>query len=215
LLWRNFSLWGDEDWKIDFLIDGLDKVKIPYLKKLTDSYFIQLTDKPVIIDHRRGWQGIANIEMYAEVFGELPKIICLVRNVEEIIASYKEVFRKNKRGWEYNRDMSGNVFELNYNQLKETYNSQYRDCLLFVDYKHLVSDTEFELWRIYDFLGEDIYKHDIDSIKELRSYKSVDSAYNLSGLHKIKKGVVKSKTNAHKILTTDELSKFKEFTFWN
>lgn len=214
LLWRNFSLWGDEDWKIDFLIDGLEKVKIPYLKKLTESYFSQLTDKPVIIDHRRGWQGIANIEMYAEVFGELPKIICLVRNVEEIIASYKEVFRKNKKGWEYNRDMSGNIFELNYNQLKKTYNSQYKDCLLLVDYKHLVSDTEFELWRIYDFLGEDVYKHDIDSIKELRSYKSVDSAYNLVGLHKIKKGVVKSKTNAQKILTTDELSKFKEFTFW-
>tara|TARA_Y100000310_G_C20421019_1_gene686692 strand:- start:59 stop:649 length:591 start_codon:yes stop_codon:yes gene_type:complete len=194
---------------------GLKEVKIPYLQKLTESYFDQLTDKPVVIDHRRGWQGIANIEMYSEVFGELPKIICLVRNVEEIIASYKEIFRKNKKGWEYNRDMSGNVFELNYNQLKETYNSKYRDCLLFVEYNNLVDDTEFELERIYDFIGEDIYRHNTNSVKELRAYKSVDSAYGLAGLHKIKRGVVRSKTNAQKILTTDEFSKFKEFTFWN
>ena len=111
--------------------------------------------------------------------------------------------------------MSGNVFELNYNQLKETYNSKYRDCLLFVEYNNLVDDTEFELERIYDFIGEDIYRHNTNSVKELRAYKSVDSAYGLAGLHKIKRGVVRSKTNAQKILTTDEFSKFKEFTFWN
>ena len=86
---------------------------------------------------------------------------------------------------------------------------------MFVEYNNLVDDTEFELERIYDFIGEDIYRHNTNSVKELRAYKSVDSAYGLAGLHKIKRGVVRSKTNAQKILTTDEFSKFKEFTFWN
>ena len=73
LLWRNYSLWDEPNWKADFL--ELQDIKIPYLRKVASSYFKEFTDSPVILDVRRHWHSIKNIEMYADVFGELPKTI--------------------------------------------------------------------------------------------------------------------------------------------
>ena len=83
----------------DFMGNKMQQIKIPFLKKLFQSYFSELTDKPIVIDKRRSWQTIENIKMYKEIFGKKPKIICTVRNLEEIIASYKSfIFKIIKNG---------------------------------------------------------------------------------------------------------------------
>ena len=135
-----------------------------------------------------------------------------------IFTTYKKIFIKNKWAWDSDMHMAGNLFDYPYQTLKRTYNSEYRDCLFVIDYHDLVDNAEDTLDRIYDFLDIPRYKHDFKtgaSVKEQTAYKNIDKQYKLVGLHKIKRGVVKSKTNPSKILTKEEFSKYQDYTFWD
>jgi len=80
LLYRNYTLWNEENFAEDFAGDKMKNIKVPYLQEITKAYFKQQTSKSVIIDKRRQWHTIENITMYKEIFNKDPKIICPVRN---------------------------------------------------------------------------------------------------------------------------------------
>ena len=90
----------------------------------------------------------------------------------------------------------------------------YRDCLHIIDYDNLVANTDLEVEKIYKFLNIQPYKSDYETIKGNPSYKDVDIEYGLIGMHDIKFGVLKSKTNPEKVLSKKQLKQFKELTFW-
>ena len=97
LLWRNYSIWSEDSYASELDTDNMRKLKIPFLQGLTELYYSQLTSKPVIIDKQRRWQDIINIEMYRDIFGVLPKIICPIRRVVDIVASWKFLYKKINR----------------------------------------------------------------------------------------------------------------------
>jgi hypothetical protein len=214
LLWRNYSLWEDSKWAQDFIGDDSESKKISYLKGITELYYRQLTNCNLVIDNRRQWQSIGNIRMYTDIFGELPKIICPVRNVEEIVASFSNLFKKNNREFRPESNLEGNVFSDTYYQLKSTYDSIYRDCLHIIDYDDLVANTDLEVEKIYKFLNIQSYKSNYETMKGNPLYKDIDTEYDLIGMHDIKSGVHKSETNPEEVLSEDQLKKFKELTFW-
>ena len=149
ILWRNYSIWNDIHSDENMASDKIRNMKIPYLRDLTTLYYKHLTDCSIVIDKRPSWQTITNIEMYKNIFGKLPKIICAVRNVEEIAASFDFLFRNNGKDWHVD-DMK-EVLLQNCLSLKSTFNSQYKECLLFVDYENLVNDTPKEENAVIDF----------------------------------------------------------------
>ena len=214
LLWRNYSLWEDPNWKQDFIGDDVESKKIAYLKGITELYYRQLTDCNLVIDNRRQWQSTGNIRMYVDIFGELPKIICPVRNVEEIVASFSNLFKENSREFRPESNLEGNVFSDTYYQLKDTYGSMYRDCLHIVDYDDLVGNTDLEVEKIYEFLNVQPYKSDYESIQGNPLFVDIDWSYDLIGMHNIKSGVHKSGTNPEEVLSKEQLNNFKELTFW-
>lgn len=214
LLWRNFSLWDDDKWKADLENERLQDIRNPYLQKLTELYYSQLTDKSIVIDTQRAWHSVQNIEMFIKIFGVTPKIICPVRKVEEIIASFIELYKRNDREWDYDTNMRGNIFENPYVWLRNTHTSSYKDILHLVDYQDLVDFPNTVLHGIYDFIEEPKYGHDLNSVVANESYKTVDVEYNLVGLHEIKSGITKSNTQARKILTEEQFLHFQKWTFW-
>ena len=214
LLWRNYALWDDPAYISDLQADDLGDMRIPYLRKLTNLYYNHLTNCNIIIDNRRAWQSATNIEMFTQVFGVTPKIICPVRNVEDIISSYIKMFERNNLEWNYHTSMKGNIFEDSYTQLKESYNSTHRKSLLLVEYEDLVNNLDLSLDNIYSFIEEPRYNHDVNTIKINKSYNKVAEKYGLVGLHDTKPCVVKSSTRATDILTKDQFSEFSKLTFW-
>ena len=122
--------------------------------------------------------------MYKDIFGELPKIICPVRNVEEIAASFVSLFRNNGRNW-HSHDMKDLLLQ-NCQNLKSTFDSEYNECLLFVDYNDLVNDTSNELERIYKFIDVPSYAHKLDSVSVDVSYKKVEDIFGLTNMHKVR-----------------------------
>ena len=214
LLWRNYALWDDPAYISDLQADDLGNMRIPYLRKLTNLYYNHLTNCNIIIDNRRAWQSTTNIQIFTQVFGATPKIICPVRNVEDIISSYIKMFERNDLEWNYYTSMKGNIFEDSYTQLKESYNSTHRKSLLLVEYEDLVNNLDLSLDDIYNFIEEPRYNHDVSTIKINESYNKVAEKYGLVGLHDVKSGVVKSATRATDILTKDQFSEFSKLTFW-
>ena len=152
--------------------------------------------------------------MYTEIFGKPPKIICPVRNVEEIAASYTKLYEQSERHLDEDTFLQGNLFERPYDYLKETYFSKYKDSLFFVDYHNLISDTEAVLDSIYDFIREPRYQHNVDAIECSDPFPDMDTAFHLKGLHKTNPGLTKSQTDAREILTNEQFLKFQDLSFW-
>jgi len=209
-LWRNYSLWDDQP--EENIGKKIQKIKIPFLKKLFQVYFSELTNKPIVIDKRRSWQTIANIKMFKEIFGEEPKIICTVRNVEEIIASYKSLYIQNKKKWD-TKVLTVNRFKLDFSSLKYTWNSEFKNCLLLIEYNDLVKNTQKTINQIYDFIGQPYYQHDLKNIVSDETHKEVEELYDLKGMFNIPQTIQKSNTNID-ILTGEEYKEYINKTFW-
>src|SRR5579862_3560317 len=57
------------------------------------AYFKALTDKPCVLDKSRSW-GI-HFDLLRMILGEDPKIICMVRDLRQVLASLEKMFRQN------------------------------------------------------------------------------------------------------------------------
>jgi len=213
ILWRNYTIWNDVYSDENIASDKMKDIKTSYLQKITQSFYSELTDCSIIIDRRPAWHNLNNIKMYEDIFGKLPKIICPVRNVDEIAASFVSLFRNNGRNW-HSDDMKDVLFQ-NYINLKNTFNSKYVKCILFVDYKNLVEDTSAELERIYKFIGAPSYAHQLDSVSVDKSYKKVEEIFGLKNMHRVKEGIYKSKIVPENYLEEEELKFYRDLTFWD
>jgi sulfotransferase len=190
----------------------LQKIKIPFLKKIFQCYFAELTDKPIVIDKRRSWGAINNIKMLKEIFGKEPKIICPVRNLEEIIASYKSLYARNNKKWK-KEFLRGNRFANALSNLEYTWNSEFKDCLLLVEYNSLVQKPQKTLNKIYDFIGQPHYRHNLNNIVSNDPHKKVEELYGLKGMFDVHKTIQKSNTDIA-ILTKKEYNEYAHKTFW-
>ena len=208
ILWRNYDVWNDPSYKGDFGTHNLQQAKIPFLKGMTEAYYAQLTDKPIVIDKRRQWQSIINIEMYRDVYGFLPKIICTVRNVTEIITSYKVLYQSNKQTWNY-EDLKGNAFESSYNDLVEGY-KKYPECFLLVEYNNLVDNPHSTLEKVYEFIGSEMPEQDFSTIVA----SEYEGNHGIEGLHDLRKTLSKKTAIPQEVLTEEEFEKFSSWDFW-
>ena len=213
LLWRHYSMWDEYQYEEMFSNDRIKKCRNSYLEKITKVFYEELTDKPIVIDREKFWQNTKNIEMYKDIFGELPKIICPVRNVEEIEASGTLLFNNNNKDWKTSN--MKDVFNFSYQLIQETYESEYRKCLLLIDYNDLVSNTDNIINSIYNFIGEPNYKHNLNEIFIYKNtHNNIERLLGLFGLHNIKKGIKKSKTDPKKILSETDFLHFQNLNFW-
>jgi len=209
ILYRTYSIWNDKNFAEDFAGSKMKNMKIPYLQEITQAYFKQQTDKPIVFDKRRHWHSIENIKMFKEIFNQEPKIICPVRNIEEIVASFKSIFLKNKK----TLTLKNNIFDVPFFHLKETWNSEFKRCLLFVEYNDLVKSTQKTLNKIYDFIGQPYYKHNLNNIISNDPLKEVEKIYGLKGLYNLPKTIKKSITSTA-ILDSKEFRYYSLQNFW-
>ena len=210
IFWRNNSIWFEDSYAGEFDTDNLRQARIPFLQGLTQLYFSQLTSKPVVIDKRRSWQNINNIELYRDVFGVLPKIICPVRRVVDIITSWKVLYKKNNKPWNY-EDLKSNKFEVPYNDLKESY-EKYPECFLLVDYDNLVDEPHNVMDQVYAFIGKE--QPTEQNFEVIEATELEGNHDGLQGLHILRDSLVRSGDKAEDVLTEDEFMKFSDWDFW-
>lgn len=190
-----------------------DVVSANVYKGIIESFYKHI-DKKYILDKHRGHPR--NLVPLKRFVADEPKIICTVRPVSEIIASYIKLIEKNKQSDNFiDNHLKSKKIPINIgNRAKclweeyiiSPYESMkfglknYRDNLHIVEYENLVNKPDIVLKEIYDFLG---LPHHLGHLYEnIHNFcaEEKDAAWGLENLHLIRTILKKTSTPPDEIL---------------
>ena len=149
------------------------------------------------------------------IYGVEPKVVCCVRNMEEIVSSYTKLFHDNKKFFEDSLLKDDNNLIKTYNELWRTRSSSFRNAIHIVKYDDLVDNHDTTMKKIYKFIGQPYYKANLNKIKRDKVYDKVEEINGLYGLHNLKPGLNKSKINIKEILSEIQIKHWKKMNWWN
>lgn len=182
------------------------------MAKLPDAFYSHI-DKPYIIDKGRTWGTFENIEL-AELFVNKMKIICPVRPILEILASFVRLAEKNPNNFidKFVRNYPVSQFrpindarcdalmaanhniEMNIFSLASSLHPEHRNKFHFVAYADLVSKPEKVIAAIYEFLEIPKFEHTFQNLK-WPILPNEAQVFGIPDLHKIRSEIDVSKTN--------------------
>lgn len=192
-------------------------------------------EKQVIFDKNRSWTShIPFINGYLDT---KPKIIYPVRNVDEILSSFIEMFKRNptvnsqgrlnifdnilvRSGVAINDDnrctfIAGpnGILGQAYSSLRAVYENGQDSVVHLVEYDDLVNNPHETMNKIYDFLEEERFEHTFDNIKN--DYRELDEQfYGLSDMHEVRPSLNKREINPKEILPEHIYNMCQNMEFW-
>ncbi len=139
-----------------------------------------------IVDKCRSWTLPANMEMIRRYITDDPKVIVMIRPVQEIVESFVRLRKSN--GW--TGDLESDLLLPDSEPImrsldgvkwaQENNNGEF----LFIEYANLVDDTQDVIKKIYDFCKWDFFPHYFTGIKN--THKENDEVYGLIGQHHVR-----------------------------
>lgn len=193
------------------------------------------TAKPVIFDKNRGWPG--QVKGLEQCVVPKAKILCPVRNIDEVLASFLKIANSNPFNPETGKlnfiDHSLLLINKPINDesrcelilsdkgmigqcmgaMQDAVSKGFRDRLHFIEYDSLVSKPEETLKDVYRFLEEEPYEHDFSDIRN--DYREKDTeVFSVPTLHEIAPTLKRSKTDPKKILPAKFYDECQGKEFW-
>lgn len=207
------------------------------LNSIFPSYYKDWDAKYVI--DRGPWGTPANLELLKRYVSDDIKIICPVRSIVEIIASFirinppfiqSEIENEINIGLRHSESHKSDLeikceiitkpngqLEISllslYNLLKE----ENKKHLHIVEYSDLVTNTKKTISKIYDFLEIEEYQHSYNYIEDFKvnDMKYVDSVWQSENdLHKINHTIKYSDYSIKDILPQSIIKKYSNTEFW-
>lgn len=206
-----------------------------YLRSIFDSYYKNWNAKYII--DRGPWGTENNLNILENLFGDNIKIICTVRDINEILASFIRLNPKwieEKVKDEYNSGMRFNNFhksdveikcevlmsptgqiDKNLSSLSNLLQSKNKKYLHLIEYNDLVKNTKNVIDNLYQFLDIPYYNHNFCNIKNFESngVKYNDNIYDCN-LHEVRKEIKKVKYEVKDLLPQNVIRKYSNMEFW-
>ena len=193
----------------------MKKAFLAFSRAGMEAYFKAQTDKPYIIDKSRGW-GV-HFDLLSLIFDEEPKIICMVRDLRQILASMEKKFRQNpdkNRPIENHNNLSGTTtlkravlhlqtppVGLALDRLVEIHQRGWNKKILFIRYEDLAAQPKQTLQKVYAYLGVPEFQHNFNEVAQVT--QEDDEAYGIPGLHQIRPKVEPLKNDYLDVLGKD------------
>lgn len=199
------------------------------------NQFYSDIDKPVVIDKNRAWPArVPYIEGYIR---QKAKIICPVRDVDEILTSMIMLIRRNpyQEGQARINFIDEQLVKLNIplsddnrceyiagpqgilgqsmNAIMEGFNQGFGDRIHFVEYRDLVKNPKETLKKLYKFLDEPVFSHTFDDLYVENKENDIKT-YGLSDMHEVRKEIKCTAPKPEEILSKDILDKCIGTDFW-
>jgi sulfotransferase len=170
-------------------VEQADKAMYGAVHGATKGWFEALTDKPVVISKNRSWSGVFHI--YPEA-----KYICMVRDIRDVVESFEKVNNKSLALQSFGDTMTLSTamheqekyrfyfnehnaltasLQLEFPRLMETFKKT-TNKIIFIRYEDLTKDPILILKKLYTFLGEEWFEHDLNNISQSELYEH-DNAY--------------------------------------
>lgn len=164
-------------------------------------------------------RGFGVYRPFISSFYENPKIICLVRNLKDVVASYEKIYRKTQYKHDPVRDEFSARGTTVYKRVDEWLNPQNTigraierilemtkqgidKDVLFIKSEDLQQYPQATMRKVYEYLELPFFEHDFDNIQQ--HTKEDDSIYGLSNdLHTIRTKLEMTNSDANKILGKD------------
>ena len=168
--------------------------------------------KPIIFDKCRSWTLYENVRILREYFPHKPKIVVMIRKMEDIIKSFAKLELENGFPLEKINQLCANYFIPMSEPIMRSLNGIVyalecnSDEFLFVNYDDLIDNPNETLNKIYNFCEWDYYNHDLKNI--INKFPEDDEFYGLKGFHQIRPTI--NKINNNIVLPNEILNFCKE-----
>lgn len=200
------------------------------IQSYADNFYFN-KEESIIIDHCRSWPN--NIERIRTYLNPNPKIICPVRDVVEILASFVSMVHRNsdqlsfidknlidngatvddENRCNYLMSDDGIVEQALWAQSQAFIRGDDKKYLLIVEYNDLIEDPEGTMRRVYNFLEVDYYEHDFNNIEN--KHRELDTeVFSLKDMHHVRKKVEKISKKPEDIFTPHILNKYRKLEYW-
>jgi sulfotransferase len=199
------------------------------ISSVIDNYYSD-REEPIIFDKCRAWPN--NVDRLQKYITKTPKILCPVRDVVEILASFIQMIRRNPnqvsfidkalidKGYtptddnrcDYLMCPEGIVDQSLY-AFGEGFNKGCERHMYVIEYNDLVNRPEETMRKVYKFLEIPEYKHDFGNVSH--KYRERDNdVYGLSDMHEVRKQVKKTSKRPEEVLSDYVLNKYSGMEFW-
>jgi sulfotransferase len=174
------------------------------IKSIIKTYY-EDSNANFVIDKDRNWTASNNIELIKKYIDKNPKIIIMVRSVEEIAESFYYIYQKQGKAEYVEKQIfkDDNPFVFPFKHLKEAIKEN-KEYLLIISYKELVLETKKTIEKIYNFLNIPPFEHNYSKIKNIFP----EGDYGTPGLHEVREEIGFRRKNI--ILPQQLKSKAKE-----
>jgi sulfotransferase len=175
-------------------------------KGMAHSYYEAITNRPYIIDKNRGW---SHYYEWVEQWNPNPKMICMVRDLRSILASFEKIYRKNRHTPSGPDDpaklQSMTVFQrANYwlntqpiglalQRTFDLFQKRINHNILFVRYEDLCNNPEETMNNIYCYLQIEGFSHNFNNI--VKKVEENSKIFGVYGDHSIKPQLEKTDIN--------------------
>lgn len=162
------------------------------------------------------------------------KVICPVRDILEILASWNRLCENDKNNQydniirqhdKTNRKMPDRRADFFMNvqdeeqkgilngieNMKRILYPQFKDSIMLVEYNDLTSNTEETVDSVYNFLGIEKYSHDFSNITNPHEYNDI---WGVKNHHTIKSKIKKQEYDFEKLFSSDTIKKYSGLEFW-
>jgi len=196
------------------------------IKNVMNNYY-QDWKQDIIID-RGGWSAPNNLKFVKKYLNPKPKIILLVRDVLEILASFIDWSDKTHNSFIHKANANSiddkcnllmkndglivaGLIEIN-NMLKNESKEDY----LLIEYNNLVKNPKKTIKDIYKFLNIKYFNHTFINLHQFKiNGTSYDDSAVGDNLHKIKTKIIKkTKRNINKIISKSIIEKYNNLNVW-
>ena len=186
-------------------------------------------DFTVIIDKNRSWtHRLDYLIKYFDI--EQPKVICTVRDLSEILASFITMIHRNRGTNFVDRELeklkvpvsdisrcqliaADGPLGRGYTGLQKALQSDFKNYIHLVEYKDLVNDPENTLKGIYNFLGEDYYEHSFDNVQN-KHREDDGTIYGLPDMHEVRPAVKSTAKKPEDVLPAQVIKDVAVLEFW-
>ena len=198
-----------------------------------DNYYSDV-EKPVIIDKNRSW--VNRMHYIPGYFGVEPKILCPVRNLDEILTSFITMYHRNPFDGngkvnfmdemliksniplnDANRcellASDNGIIGQSYNGIRQAIMEGRAKQMHFIEYDDLINNPEETMRKIYEFLEEEYFEHDFSNIENV--HKELDAeVYGLADMHDVRNNLEKVSADPKEILPESILKQCEGAEFW-
>jgi hypothetical protein len=203
------------------------------LSNMMDHFYSNIMEregKSKIIEFNRAIPN--NIERFRTYIKEDVKIVCPVRSIPEILASFISLIHRNSDKVSFvDQYLIDNKIEVNDDTRCDYLMSDYgivgqalfamsrpylrgeEDLLKIVEYDDLVERTDEVMNEIYDFWGLERYQHTYDNLENIYPENDIFQ-YNLDGMHTVGKTIKKTCKKPVEVLSKEIIEKYSGMEYW-